>query len=67
MNERDKSIERRCGVMDLIYDEKTGTWGAKEEPLSTIEIQTEEDYEFLKKAIKFYKEYLKCGATNEAN
>lgn len=48
--------------MDLIYDEKTGTWGAKKEPFITIEVQTEEDYELLKKAIKFYNEHhCKCG------
>lgn len=51
--------------MNLIYDEKTGTWGTKKEPFITIEIQTEEDYEFLKKAIKFYREHLKGGATND--
>lgn len=58
MSEREKLIE-------LIYDEKAGTWGVKKEPFITIEVQTEEDYEFLKKAIEFYKEHLKGGATNE--
>lgn len=51
--------------MNLIYDEKTGTWGTKKEPFITIEVQTQEDYEFLKKAVEFYKEHLKGGETNE--
>ena len=51
--------------MDFIYNEETGTWDAKKEPFITIEVQTEEDYEFLKKAIEFYKEHLKGCATNE--
>lgn len=44
--------------MDLVYDEKTGTWDAKKEPYITIEVETKEDYEFIQNAIKFYKEYL---------
>lgn len=48
--------------MELIYDEKTDTMYVKKEPFATIEVQTEEDYEFLEKAIEFYKEHLKGGA-----
>lgn len=37
-----------CKEFELIYDEKTGTWGEKKEPYITIYVATEEDYEILK-------------------
>lgn len=36
-----------CKSFDIIYDEKTGTWGEKKEPYITIEVETEEDYKVL--------------------
>ena len=36
-----------CKEFELIYDEKTGTWGEKKEPYITIEVETEEDYKVL--------------------
>ena len=42
--------------MELIYDDKTGTWGEAPEAYGTIECATKEDYEYAKKAIKGYKE-----------
>ena len=31
----------------LVYDEKTGTWGKKKEPYTTIEVETEKDFKHL--------------------
>ncbi len=42
--------------MELIFDDKTGTWGEAPEAYGTIEFATKEDYEYAKKAIKDYKE-----------
>ena len=42
--------------MELVYDDKTGTWGEAPEAYGTIECATKEDYEYAKKAIKGYKE-----------
>lgn len=42
--------------MELVYDDKTGTWGEAPEVYGTIECATKEDYEYAKKAIKGYKE-----------
>lgn len=42
--------------MELIFDNKTGTWGEAPEVYGTIECATKEDYEYAKKAIKGYKE-----------
>ena len=42
--------------MELVYDDKTGTWGEAPEVYGTIECATKEDYECAKKAIKGYKE-----------
>lgn len=36
-----------CKEFELIYDEKTGTWGEKKEPYITIEVESEEDYKVL--------------------
>lgn len=47
--------------MDIVYDEKTGKWGVKKEPYMTLEIETEEDWNFLQKAVAFYKEHHKEG------
>lgn len=30
--------------MEIVYDESTGTWGEYEEPYTTLEVQTEEDW-----------------------
>lgn len=42
--------------MELVYDDKTGTWGEAPEAYATIECATKKDYEYAKKAIKGYKE-----------
>jgi hypothetical protein len=42
--------------MELVYDDKTGTWGEAPEVYGTIECATKEDYEYAKKAIKGYIE-----------
>jgi hypothetical protein len=43
-------------TFDIIYNEKTGEWEKKEEPFATVELKTEEDFNYLQKALKFYKE-----------
>lgn len=30
--------------MEIVYDESTGTWGEHEEPYTTLDVQTEEDW-----------------------
>lgn len=30
--------------MEIVYDESTGTWGEREEPYTTLDVQTEEDW-----------------------
>ena len=30
--------------MEIVYDESTGTWGEYEEPYTTLDVQTEEDW-----------------------
>ena len=30
--------------MEIVYDESTGTWSEREEPYTTLEVQTEEDW-----------------------
>ena len=42
----------------MVYNEETGKYELKEELYATIEIETEEDYNFIVYAIKYYKEYL---------
>ena len=29
--------------MEIVYDESTGTWSEREEPYTTLDVQTEED------------------------
>lgn len=43
--------------LNLYYNEETGDWRIQEEPYATIEIATEEDYNYIQKALKFYKEH----------
>ena len=40
---------------ELVYDEKTGTWGKKKEPYTTIEVETEKDFKLLKERIEKQK------------
>lgn len=42
----------------FVYDEDTGSWKEKKEPYITIEIETEEDYEYLKKVIDLGRKVL---------
>lgn len=37
--------------LELIYDEKEKVWKEKPEPYITIEVETEDDYEEIKKAL----------------
>ena len=30
--------------MEIVYDESTGTWSEREEPYTTLDVQTEEDW-----------------------
>ena len=41
--------------MDIIYNEKTKMWEKKKEPFIVLEIETEEDYNKLQKAVKQYQ------------
>lgn len=41
-----------CKSFDIIYDEKTGTWGEKKEPFAIIEIASEKDYRFFHERLK---------------
>ena len=43
--------------MELVYNEQTGCWEQRKEPYATIEVETEEDYNELIKAVEFYKKY----------
>ena len=48
--------------MELVYNEETGVWEQRKEPYATIEVETdevetEEDYKELIKAVEFYKKY----------
>ena len=43
-------------TFDIVYNEETGEWEKKEEPFAVIECKTEEDFEYIQKALKFYKE-----------
>ena len=51
----------------LTYDEETGEWGEKKEPYAVIEVETEEDYNYIQAALKFYKNGVcpNCGAKME--
>lgn len=42
----------------FVYDEDTDSWKEKKEPYITIEIETEEDYEYLKKVIDLGRKVL---------
>lgn len=41
-------------VLELVFNETTQMWEERTEPFITIEIETEEDYEFLKTAVEYY-------------
>ena len=36
----------------LQFDESTGTWKERKEPYITIEVETEEDFNFIQEAVK---------------
>lgn len=38
----------------LVFNETTQKWEERKEPFITVEIETEEDYEFLKTAVEYY-------------
>lgn len=42
-------------MLELAYNEETKEWEQKKEPFITIEVETEEDFEFIGNAIAFYK------------
>lgn len=44
--------------LELVYNEETKEWEQKKEPFITIEVETEEDFEFIGSAIAFYKKHL---------
>ena len=44
---------------EMFYNEETGEWEKHEEPFAVIECKTEEDFELIQKALKFYKENYK--------
>lgn len=44
---------------EIVYNEETGKWEEPEEPFAVIECKTEEDFELIQKALKFYKENYK--------
>ena len=44
--------------LELIYNEETQEWQQRSEPFSTIEVETEEDFEFIGNAIAFYKKHI---------
>ena len=41
--------------LELVFNEESGVWEERPEPYITIEIETEEDFEYLKSAVEFYK------------
>jgi hypothetical protein len=45
-------------IMELVYNEETQEWQQKPEPFITIEVETEEDFEFIGNAIAFYKKHM---------
>ena len=49
--------------MDIIYNEKTKMWEKKKEPFIVLEIETEEDYNKLQKAVKQYQKQDNRGWT----
>jgi hypothetical protein len=44
--------------LELIYNEETQEWQQRAEPFATIEVETEEDFEFIGNAIAFYKKHI---------
>ena len=41
--------------IQLIYNDKSGRWEEKPEPYCVLEVQTEEEFKFIQKAIKSYE------------
>lgn len=41
--------------IELIFNQKTAKWEERSEPYITVEIDTEEEYEWLKAAVAFYE------------
>lgn len=54
-------------MLDLVYNEETKEWEQKPEPFITIEVETEEDFEFIGNAIAFYKTHLKNREKPQTN
>lgn len=46
--------------MDIIYNEKSQKWELKKEPYMTIEVASEEDFEWLTRAMDFYMAHSKA-------
>ena len=44
-------------TIKIYFDDETGQWTEKPEPYVTIEVATAEEYEYIKKALQFYKKY----------
>lgn len=53
--------------MELVYNEETKEWEQKKEPFITIEVETEEDFEFIGNAIAFYKKHMDEQARPQTN
>ena len=45
-------------MLELVYNEETETWEQKKEPFITIDVETEEDFEFIKNAVAFYQKHI---------
>jgi hypothetical protein len=44
-------------VLELVFNEEEGTWEERHKPYITVEIETEEDYALLQKAIDHYHKH----------
>ena len=54
-------------MLELVYNEETKEWEQKKEPFITIEVETEEDFEFIGNAIAFYKKHMDEQAKPQTN
>lgn len=50
-------------MFEMVYNEETKAWEQKQEPFITIEVETEEDFEFIGNAIAFYKNHINQKTT----
>ena len=41
--------------MEFVYNEKTKMWEERKEPFAVLEIETEEDFNMIQKAVEQYK------------